>query len=413
MHNFFAAVNAGHPEGGSRYLDDIRPLDLENFSHGSWASTGLPPNFEGSETSLSHEYLRPQTFSSIGLAGVQDEVDPSSALASPDVVSAAQLLFRNGQTHDYELGNSNHRRVSANATLFGQTTSDPIPYGTHATAPTHRNSFGGRPESLRSNSYTHGQPSFSNQTPLSAPPYFEQMSRNAAEDFSSSRAGHFHWGSDSNFHEDQAYLVPPHQETEEDVTQGLMQNMACLQSATTTRPSSPNVVRQSKSKSRRQQQSPLDADSRTKSENSVNDDEKSSRPRKRRKTSIKTEDVDSDLSDAAEDAAKKRKSKKKQTSPFPEEGSVAKRRKSSGNAQKNNRENLSEKQKRENHILSEQKRRNLIKQGFADLCELVPDLRTGGFSKSAILVQAASWLETILKENEELRRNLDLLEGAS
>ncbi|KEQ60551.1 uncharacterized protein M437DRAFT_13513, partial [Aureobasidium melanogenum CBS 110374] len=49
------------------------------------------------------------------------------------------------------------------------------------------------------------------------------------------------------------------------------------------------------------------------------------------------------------------------------------------------RKNLTEDQKRSNHIRSEQKRRNIIKQGYEDLNELVPNLKTGGFSKSAVL----------------------------
>jgi hypothetical protein len=85
---------------------------------------------------------------------------------------------------------------------------------------------------------------------------------------------------------------------------------------------------------------------------------------------------------------------------------------SPSDGQKAGRENLTEEQKRNNHILSEQKRRNLIKQGFDDLCELVPDLKGGGYSKSAMLVQAADWLENMLKGNEELRAMLLSLNGA-
>ncbi|KAJ5223832.1 hypothetical protein N7468_008374 [Penicillium chermesinum] len=75
------------------------------------------------------------------------------------------------------------------------------------------------------------------------------------------------------------------------------------------------------------------------------------------------------------------------------------------------RENLSEEQKRTNHILSEQKRRNLIRQGFDDLCSLVPGLRGGGFSKSAMLTQAADWLEDIMHGNEILRNQLADMKG--
>ncbi|KAK2677464.1 hypothetical protein RAB80_006204 [Fusarium oxysporum f. sp. vasinfectum] len=68
-------------------------------------------------------------------------------------------------------------------------------------------------------------------------------------------------------------------------------------------------------------------------------------------------------------------------------------------------------QKRENHIKSEQKRRTLIKEGFDDLCDLVPGLRGGGFSKSTMLAMAAEWLEDLLKGNEALAAQLAALEG--
>ncbi|KAF1826257.1 uncharacterized protein K489DRAFT_303288, partial [Dissoconium aciculare CBS 342.82] len=51
------------------------------------------------------------------------------------------------------------------------------------------------------------------------------------------------------------------------------------------------------------------------------------------------------------------------------------------------RQNLSDKQKRENHIMSEKKRRQLIKTGYADLNKLVPALAGGknGMSRSESL----------------------------
>lgn len=75
------------------------------------------------------------------------------------------------------------------------------------------------------------------------------------------------------------------------------------------------------------------------------------------------------------------------------------------------RENLSEAQKRENHIQSEQKRRNLIREGFDDLCGLVPELRGGGYSKSAILLHAASYLEQIEEGNRALQMRVKQLGG--
>jgi len=83
-----------------------------------------------------------------------------------------------------------------------------------------------------------------------------------------------------------------------------------------------------------------------------------------------------------------------------------KRRRSSATAVKPPRENLSEEQKRSNHIMSEQKRRDLIKRGFEDLHRLVPELRAGGLSKSSVLMEAAAFLEKLVDVNAELRRRM-------
>lgn len=74
------------------------------------------------------------------------------------------------------------------------------------------------------------------------------------------------------------------------------------------------------------------------------------------------------------------------------------------------RDNLTEAQKRENHIHSEQKRRNLIRQGFEELCALVPELKAGGYSKSAVLIHAANYLDDLKKGNAQLRIYLQNLE---
>lgn len=72
------------------------------------------------------------------------------------------------------------------------------------------------------------------------------------------------------------------------------------------------------------------------------------------------------------------------------------------------REQLTEAEKRANHIQSEQKRRNQIKSGFDTLTEMVPDLKGGGYSKSAVLQHAAVYVENLLGANIALR---DMLRG--
>jgi len=83
-----------------------------------------------------------------------------------------------------------------------------------------------------------------------------------------------------------------------------------------------------------------------------------------------------------------------------------KRRKSAASQPKPPRENLTDAQKRENHIKSEQKRRGAIKEGFDDLNYIVPTLQPGGYSKSTMLNMAGDWLEALIKDNERMSENL-------
>lgn len=91
-------------------------------------------------------------------------------------------------------------------------------------------------------------------------------------------------------------------------------------------------------------------------------------------------------------------------------GSGRKRRKSSSAAQARAnalaRKNLTEEQKRENHIKSEQKRRNIIKEGYRELNELVPNLKQGGFSKSAVLTETVRELEGLQAGNAQMEEFL-------
>jgi hypothetical protein len=77
---------------------------------------------------------------------------------------------------------------------------------------------------------------------------------------------------------------------------------------------------------------------------------------------------------------------------------------------KKRRENLSEHQKRINHITSEQKRRNLIQQGFNEIHSLVPALRgqrERGDSKSTVLLKTVDFLAELREGNDLLKRMLN------
>jgi len=176
-------------------------------------------------------------------------------------------------------------------------------------------------------------------------------------------------------------------------------------SADTTRPSSPVRPRISISHQK------------TKSTGRINDeDDQNFTPKKRRRSKFQEDDEDeeSPLSAIVKQGSKKRKSIRNNSSSGPEQNNA--RRKSAATAAANaaakaTRENLTEDQKRENHIKSEQKRRTLIREGFEDLGELVPGLRGGGFSKSAVLIMSADWLEELVQGNEVLRQRLEQMQG--
>ncbi|KAJ4297462.1 hypothetical protein N0V90_005353 [Kalmusia sp. IMI 367209] len=127
----------------------------------------------------------------------------------------------------------------------------------------------------------------------------------------------------------------------------------------------------------------------------------------------------SDETSADDDEEKRRKKRRKRPSPAKNgkrksisgpsssknrkasiDDRVKKPRSKSMASQKPQRENLTEEQKRNNHILSEQKRRNLIKRGFDDLHDLVPEIRNGGLSKSGVLTEAANFLEQLIQDNQ-------------
>lgn len=217
------------------------------------------------------------------------------------------------------------------------------------------------------------------------------------------------WGSDSGFGSSQGFIPPSGVAKIEEVESKRLQALdefigAALgveSSAENTRSSSPVMQRNIPTQPR-------------KSSGIVKEDD-TEPPRKRRKSKFDTTEDGGDDKDDPQpkaDGRKKRKSVVKITaaSPGPSEGGH-KRRKSTSAATKSTRENLTEDQKRENHIKSEQKRRTLIREGFEDLGELVPGLRGGGFSKSAILVMTADWLEELIQGNEALRQKIDAAKG--
>lgn len=204
-----------------------------------------------------------------------------------------------------------------------------------------------------------------------------------------------HWGSDANFGNVQHYVPAPNKETADGHHKVQMQVLDCLEpsnSVSHTRTGSPTIdPKQMAPQHSQEDMAPMeDADA---------------PPRKRRKSKLQRGDFEDDEEEDSKAGIKKIKSPQSNGLPSPPAESAARRRKAAA-LNKGPRENLSEEQKRENHIRSEQKRRTLIKEGFDDLCELVPGLKGGGFSKSTMLTMAADWLEQLLEGNQTLTAQL-------
>ncbi|KAF9020858.1 hypothetical protein CPC16_006511 [Podila verticillata] len=75
------------------------------------------------------------------------------------------------------------------------------------------------------------------------------------------------------------------------------------------------------------------------------------------------------------------------------------------------KELLTEEEKRANHIASEQKRRNTIRNGFKDMTELIPDLKDLNSSKSTILFKAVDFIKHLENRNRNLQEKASRLES--
>lgn len=117
------------------------------------------------------------------------------------------------------------------------------------------------------------------------------------------------------------------------------------------------------------------------------------------------DDTEEPQSAISKTSARKRKSKAGScNSPSTGDGAPMGKRRKSAAASK--RENLTEDQKRENHINSEKKRRKVIQTGFDNLGILVPNLKGGNQSKSIMLDSTVAFIKELLAGNEQLNAQL-------
>ncbi|KAI9741271.1 MAG: hypothetical protein M1834_002988 [Cirrosporium novae-zelandiae] len=414
LNNFFDDLGHGQPPTG---YSPYNFGEAGNSDHNLPFDFDLPPTFEGSTTSLPQPtYNTPTTFSHSPLpmldydnrnhVNIPNPIQIPATTTSAEVLAAASTLMRNGQT--------SHLNGTAEGSIFPTQIMENI---------FREPGFTNRPSaSSRSFSYhglSNGTMSINPDLTQSSRDFFPSSSRTLSLNdtmypsspqtlttLPSQKKDGLVWGSDPS-------IGKGYDNVQEEVTGMMMKQLECLErqetapnTANNTAPPSPNMTKrhvvtqvptvQCKS-IRLNEQVEVD-------EGEENIDE--ARPRKRRKSKYKEEDSSDEETFSRYNARKPKSISKSRRKPSTSEGLSSRNQKSTSPKNKPTRENLTEEQKRNNHIMSEQKRRNLIKKGYEEVCELVPGLKDGGLSKSAVLAQAAEWLEELLHGNQQLHKQL-------
>ncbi|WEW57162.1 hypothetical protein PRK78_002624 [Emydomyces testavorans] len=383
LDSFFTSMNANHLDNSDFWLGLGDQGGANSSFHFDWPD--LPPTLEGSTTSLpSHPPISQRIHRE---SAVADKPGPLSS----DVLAAASMLYQNGISgSDYS--------STFTSQIFTENGLEDI--SVHHAEIKHARygpgEDGRRPRfgSIRRNQASTDRGAHADRAGLV----------NESQPISKETIlGPLRWGSDAGFAE-QGYRVPPDQPTMEERTTEMLHNLECFESqssAPNTRPSSPDPRRRSDRHNSEWAtlRSPNSLQFSPTDRGQMDDD---FRPTKRRKNKgkLKAED-DNYLQPPVGRPSSSRRDRRWSSN------SGTQSRRSKVHVIKPPRENLTEEQKRANHILSEQKRRNLIKQGFDELCSLVPELRGGGFSKSTMLTQAADWLQDLLQGNEMLKLQLE------
>ncbi|PYI24648.1 putative HLH transcription factor [Aspergillus japonicus CBS 114.51] len=379
LDNFFTTMNSNHfpsdfwMEGQTNRLLGTSGLD--------WPGE-LPPTFEGSTTSLSQPGLPHGSMDKSSMEMLAPDMNTNA-----EIFAAASMLYHNGLTgNDFNSSFNHHNFASPDADF-----NNPRMNGHGKVQAPSSHSQSKQPSRRRMPVGFHtSEMLFDVREPISP------------EQQVTAKVRPLHWGSDVGFM-GQGYLAPPEQPNEEDRTKELLGHLVCLEpqsSATNTRAPSPVTIRHTGGYDAPWADAAAAGQLSNLRRGFRDHVEDLAQPKKKQRTLVKEEDDETSDDDTSRQKPKKSKSSTRRLS----QDTLQKRRLSSG--PKAARENLTEEQKRSNHILSEQKRRNLIRQGFDDLCLLVPGLKGGGFSKSAMLTQAADWLEEILRGNEILKAQL-------
>ncbi|PWY71658.1 hypothetical protein BO70DRAFT_365061 [Aspergillus heteromorphus CBS 117.55] len=375
LDNFFTTMNSNHMSSDF-WLPGQSNKSLGATDFG-WPDD-LPPTFEGSTTSLSQPALSHRGMEKTGM----------DMMAHSDIFAAASMLYHNGMNGPDFNPNFGHHSFSAPDIDYNNLRMD-----SRGKVQLHHN---------------HGPLKQANTSPRARAPVgfhtsemlFDVHEPISPEQQATAKVRPLHWGSDVSFM-DQGYIAPPDQPNEEDRTKELLGHLVCFETqSSTANTRAPSPVRITGSYDGAWADADAAGQLNSLRRGYRESMEEVSQPKKKQRVFVKEEDDEN----SSDEASRQRLKKPKASSRRLSHDAVRKPRLSQG--PKAARENLTEDQKRNNHIISEQKRRNLIKEGFEDLCRLVPGLKGGGFSKSAMLTQAADWLEEILHGNDLLKKQL-------
>ncbi|RFU28016.1 hypothetical protein B7463_g8332, partial [Scytalidium lignicola] len=411
LDSFFDGVNS------DQFASDFftTPMDGTGIGFG-WEE--LPPAFMGTTSSLGqpvlssfdmHDAPFPNDIPSHAQVGTISALQDNP---SSDVLAAASVLQNGSNSQSHSLGAGNYFPGPESSLLRANSQTQPY---SHSQSHSHSST-----NPAIANPAKSPQQHRVDANSLNDAMYTEMVFGRAATNLppirpkTANQKIDIRWGSDTSFASQRGF-IPERQDSLENIIRPHLQtikgalNFVTPDSAHDTSPSTPRLGPKSLSAIKAEEDS-------------------DSRPSKRRKSRIKVErdeEEEASTSPATRpNTIKKRKPSHRTSSGSPtlsaSEPSAStnitntngKRRKSSvPGDKKSGRENLTEDQKRENHIRSEQKRRTLIREGFEDLNDLVPGLKGGGFSKSTVLVMAAEWLEELIRGNEVLRNRVREMEG--
>lgn len=216
----------------------------------------------------------------------------------------------------------------------------------------------------------------------------------------------FPYGSDSGFSVAR-FISPATQEAVVQRDKTMLETLGCLEpsdSAASTRPSSPTT--------KKRKLLEVNGEKKPGTKSPVVTITAESKPR-HRKTRAKVNGVSKKHPDDPPSHAKKGKSSLAKKTRVNKKQSIDSLSSESGRSRsgdlKSPRENLSEEQKKLNHINSEQRRRDAIRDAFDNLLSIVPSLRSESASRAIRVDHAIRWLEELLDGNEELKRRLSAI----